>query len=123
MRAMTRRCGGVSLVAAMLGALLTGCSAAGPSVTIVSPAEGAVVPAGEPVAVELRIQGAHLEGADGSGPAGHLHIYVNRKQVLVARDEDIAVTLEPGAAEITVEFAGDSHDEVSVVDRVDVTAR
>lgn len=104
-------------------ASLGGCSRGpGVSVRILSPADGTTVAAGEPVTIRVEIEGGHIQGTDGDGRPGHLHVLVDRRLVEMVDETAPTVTLEPGTHEITVEFAGENHESLGVLDRVDVRA-
>lgn len=97
------------------------------TVTIASPEAGDVVPANEPVALEVDLEGGELtaenEAADPS--KGHLHVYVDGQLVSMPSTATPEVELEPGDHEITVEFTQADHRsyEPRILDRVQVTAR
>jgi hypothetical protein len=110
-------------VLALLTVGLNGCSSGSAiSVRILSPADGDTVPAGSPVPVRVEIDGGHIQGTNGEGRPGHLHLLVDRRLVEMVDETALAVTLEPGTHEITVEFAGENHESLGVLDRVDVRA-
>lgn len=92
------------------------------AIEIVSPSNGSTVPAGEPIPVEVRITGGHIQGTEGSGRPGHLHLYVDRELVEMTSELAPTVTLEPGRHLVMVEFAGERHEALGVTDQVEVTA-
>lgn len=85
------------------------------AVTIVAPADGARLPAGQPVPVELRVHG--VEGY-------HLHIYVDGALDSMPQAGEAVVELEPGRHTITVELADQQHApyDPPLRDSVQVTA-
>lgn len=100
-----------------------GCSRGpGVAITIVSPADGDTVRAGVPIPLRVEIDGGHIQGTGGEGRPGHLHLLVDRRLVEMTDETAPSVVLEPGVHEITVEFAGENHESLGVLDRVDVTA-
>jgi len=121
---MTRTARALAIVLVLLlGSFAGGCSR-GPGVTvrIISPADGDTVRAGVSMPVRVEIEGGHIQGTSGEGRPGHLHLLVDRRLVEMADETAPTVTLEPGTHEITVEFAGENHESLGVLDRVDVTA-
>lgn len=93
------------------------------SVAIVSPAAGATVDAGT-VPVEIELTGAELAAVSDSEDAGHVHVYVDGGDVVMASGLTVDVELEPGEHEIEVEYVDSSHQALDppVVDSVTVTA-
>ena len=104
--------------------LLSACGGGGKdlAIDIVSPGDGDIVAAGEPIAVRAEITGGHIQGTGGEGRAGHLHLFVDRELVSMTDETAPTVTLEPGEHEIMVEFADENHVGLGFTDRVDVTA-
>ena len=120
----------VSLVLAVLGAVaITGAFTLGGgssgdthhdvSIAIASPAEGATVPAGE-ATVEVELEGGDITG-DG---AGHVHVYVDGGDVVMASSLDVDIELERGEHEIEAEYVDAEHRPLDppVTDSVTVTA-
>lgn len=93
------------------------------SIAIASPADGASVAAGT-VAVEIELTGAELAAESESEDAGHVHVYVDGGEVVMASGLTVDVELEPGEHEIEVEYVDASHEALDppVTDSVTVTA-
>ena len=121
---MTRASRALVIVLVLSLSVLAGGCSRGPDVTvrIVSPSDGDIVRAGVPFPLRVEIDGGHIQGTSGEGRPGHLHLLVDRRLVEMADEIAPSVTLEPGIHEITVEFAGENHESLGVLDRVDVTA-
>ena len=112
---------GVGAFAVDSGSNLTsgsgGGEAIGSSPVILSlsqPLDGATVPAGEPLQLEVVIEGGSLtEESSGTDPTkGHLHIYVDRELTTmpsVASAKVAGDLLPEGEHEITVEFTRADH--------------
>lgn len=96
------------------------------TISIVEPAEGARVPANEPVPVEIDLQGGTLtaESRSEDDTEGHLHVYVDGELVSMPATDAPEVELEPGSHEITVEFTQADHRsyEPRILDSIEVTA-
>lgn len=105
---------------------LSACGAAAPAVDveISAPAEGSVVVADEPVALEVRLDGAELVGDDHAGEGGaddhdasaddgvrrgHLHVFVDDQLVSMPSELEPVVTLPPGSHTVSVEFVDEEH--------------
>lgn len=97
------------------------------SVTIVSPADGAVVPANKRIDVDVALKGGHLTTSTTttSPTAGHLHVFVDGRLVSMPFTARAPVTLKPGAHTIEVEFVTPTHQPFAppILDQVRVTAR
>lgn len=95
-------------------------------VRIVSPEDGATVPARNEVEVRAEVIGGTLTDAERSEDPteGHLHVFVDDAMVSMPVSEASPVTLEPGTHVITVEFTSADHRsyEPRILDRVAVTA-
>ncbi len=83
-------------------------------VTITSPTEGAVVPAGEPLTVQIGLTGGELiSGSSNEDPnAGHIHVYWDGQIVSMPSVTDPVVDAElvtPGEHEIIIEFVDVDH--------------
>lgn len=99
------------------------------TVAISAPAEGEVVPAGEPLRLAVELSGGTLiEASSSSDPnAGHLHVYLDGGLVSMPSVTDPAIPAEqmtPGEHEIKVEFTQADHRsfEPRVLASVTVTA-
>jgi hypothetical protein len=117
--------------------VLTGYLSAGsprppPRVTlrVLSPSEGEIVPAGEPIPVLLQLKGAVLVpptvqsfSTPPPSNAGHIHILVDGK--LVQSTGRAQVTLSPGEHSVAAEFVDPYHRSFSprIIDTVKVVAR
>ena len=78
---------------------------------IVAPSDGAVVPAGQPVDVEVDLTGGKLTTSTSqSAPnVGHLHVSVDGSIVSMPGAPVAPVELKPGPHTIVVEFVTASH--------------
>lgn len=97
------------------------------SMSIVSPDDGASVPAGEPIDVEVTLQGATTEPTSATGDeiVGHIHVFVDGQLLQMPGGTSTRLELEPGEHAVAVEFVGDDHVsfEPRVIEAVEVTAR
>lgn len=97
------------------------------SMSIVSPDDGATVPAGEPIDVEVELQGATTEPTSATGDeiTGHIHVFVDGQLLQMPTSTSTEIELEPGEHALAVEFVGDDHVsfEPRIVEAVEVTAR
>lgn len=86
------------------------------AVRIVSPADGARLPAGQPVPIEVQVH-----GVDGY----HLHVYVDGTLDSMPQPGQASVELEAGSHTITVELSDQQHRSYSppLRDSVEVAAR
>jgi hypothetical protein len=102
-------------------------SGVGLGVTITSPKEGTVVPAGSRIRLKVELDGGRLtRETNSSDPnSGHLHVFVDEKLVSMPTTDTPTVKLKPGEHVIAVEFvdAGHLSYSPSVVDDVSVRAR
>jgi hypothetical protein len=83
-------------------------------VTIDEPEDGATVPAGEELLLEVELEGGELvDGSTGTDPTkGHLHIYVDGALTTMPSVESPPIAgdlLDEGEHEITVEFTRADH--------------
>lgn len=94
------------------------------SIEIASPEQGATVPAGEPVAFEIALDGTMLASESMSGDGGHLHVYVDGSTVDMPSTLDFEIELEAGEHEVEVEYVGPDHQTLDppVTDSITVTA-
>lgn len=123
-----------SLVVLVLGiAAVTGAFAFGGSpadehrdvtIAIASPEQGATVPAGEPVTIEVELTGAMLASGSTSGDGGHLHVYVDGRTVDMPSTLEVELELEEGEREVEVEYVGPDHQPLDppVTGAITVTA-
>lgn len=85
------------------------------TISIVSPEEGAVVPADEDLMIEVEIvNGALVSGSTSTDPnEGHIHIYVDGQVVAMPTTESDTIVpgtnLPPGEHEVIVEFTQANH--------------
>ena len=93
-------------------------------VNIVAPAEGAEVPAREPVAIRVEIQNGKVAASTKDTKSGHLHVYVDDQLQSMPYSLNTKVTLTPGTHEVKIEYVDSQHLSFSppVVDTVTVTA-
>ena len=109
------------------------------AVSIVTPEDGAQVSAGEPVQLEVDLQGGELvggheeghteeaEGAGGEGQGenvGHLHVFVDGKLQSMPESLTPEVEFTPGAHTVMVEFVDEQHRQLSprITDEIQVEA-
>ncbi|HEX2240145.1 MAG TPA: DUF4399 domain-containing protein [Actinomycetota bacterium] len=78
-------------------------------VTIVSPTDGATVPAGRPVDVTVELANAPLARSATSQAGGHLHLYVDGQLQQMPYSLTAEIELEPGSHELTVEYVDAQH--------------
>ncbi len=78
-------------------------------VTITSPRDGATVPAGEPISVEVELANAPLARSATSQAGGHLHLYVDGKLQQMPYSLVAEIELDPGTHEVTVEYVDAQH--------------
>ena len=90
-----------------------------PSVSIVEPAAGATVPAGEDVTVRGRVTGATIATGPEDRSGGHLHLYLDRELRQMPYSDTATVRLDPGPHEIRIEYVDNRH--VSYTPPVDAT--
>lgn len=74
------------------------------SVTVVTPSDGDVVPAGEPVALDIA-----LEGATGDAEGGHFDVSVDDQLETMSAQSDPEVTFAAGEHELRVEYVTSQH--------------
>jgi hypothetical protein len=99
-------------------------------ISISSPADGADVPANQPLTVEVEISNGSLTQATSSDDPseGHLHIYVDGRVIAMPTAETAeipAADLPPGEHEIMVEFTQANHESFAppVVTSIDIVAQ
>jgi hypothetical protein len=125
-------------VVLMLVAFATGAGAfalGGPSgtapapdvtVEIVEPAEGATVPAGRPVMLDVQIDGGELttDTQSDDPTRGHLHILIDGELIAMPATSTPEIELEPGEHDVAVEFTGADHRSFSpkIIDEVTIVA-
>ena len=98
------------VLAAIGGAQLAGNSEpSGVMVAIVTPAEGVTVAAGEPVTLEVNVDGGEVATSETDTTGGHLHLYVDGRLQAMEYTTTTTVTLEPGEHTIRVEFVDARH--------------
>jgi hypothetical protein len=102
------------------------------TITVVSPKDGAIVPADRPIPVLLQLRGARLVPASvqtfrSPPPAngGHIHILVDGQVTTMQGQVGAQVVLSPGKHSIAAEFVDPYHRSFSprIIDTVRVTAR
>jgi hypothetical protein len=95
------------------------------SIRIVSPEAGATLPAGEPVEIQVAIDGGTLTTDMHSEEGeGHLHLVVNGRTVSMPVSETFEAELEPGPNDIEVEFTqpNQASFDPPITARINVTA-
>ena len=126
-------------VALMLGGAACGGDEPEVAVSIVTPEDGAQVSAGEPVQLEVDLQGGELvgghdeeghteeEGAAAEAEAenvGHLHVFVDGKLQSMPESLTPQLELTPGAHTVMVEFVDEQHRQLSprITDEIQLEA-
>lgn len=100
-------------------------AAAGRRVVILSPKPGDVVPAGEPVAIEVGVQGGKLASSASATDGGHLHVFVNDLLEKMPVTPEPTISLKKGRHKLGVEYVDANHRSFSpkVYDEIEVRAR
>jgi len=102
------------------------------TIQLLSPKDGGVVPAGEPIPLLFQLKGAVLVPptiqtfATPPPPnAGHIHILIDGQLQSLQQSGQAQVTLSPGQHSIAVEFVDPYHRSFSprIIDSVHVVAR
>ena len=75
------------------------------SVTVVAPADGDTVPADEPVALDIE-----LEGATGDAEGGHFDVSVDGQLETMTAQTDPDITFSDGDHELRVEYVTSRHE-------------
>jgi hypothetical protein len=87
-----------------------GASGTGVELSLISPQSGETVDAGEPVQLQVQLQGGAMAGQESDGEVpGHLHVFVDGKTVDMPTSLTPEVKLPPGKHELAVEFVDSSH--------------
>jgi hypothetical protein len=89
-------------------------------VNIVAPAEGATVAAGEPITVEVEVDGAELATSP-ADQGGHIHVYVDGTLEQMPVGGTTTITLKAGERELTVEYVDAQHAPLDPPVRTTVT--
>lgn len=85
-------------------------SSAGISVKILSPKDGATVPANKPVKLDVMLTGGVLVPGTSTDPkAGHFHIFVDQRLISMQSSSTPQVKLSPGRHTVDVEFTNAKH--------------
>jgi hypothetical protein len=101
-------------------------------IKVLSPTQGEVVPAGDPIPVLLQLTGALIVPPAVQNPAspppanaGHIHLLVDGKVRSMQATGQPRVILSPGPHSIAAEFVDPYHRSFSprIIDTVDVVAR
>lgn len=97
------------------------------TISIVSPADGGEVPAGEMVAVEVAVDGGEvtMDATTEDPTKGHLHVFLDGQLVSMPMGDDVQIEFpEPGTYELTVEFTRTDHASFDppVDDTIEITA-
>ncbi len=92
-------------------------------IAIVQPEDGATVAAGEPVTIEVQVEGGEI-ATSASDSGGHIHIFVDDSVVSMPNSTSAEVTLEPGEHELRVEYVDFQHASFDppVAETIAVTA-
>jgi hypothetical protein len=90
------------------------------SITILSPADGATVPANEPVEITYEIDPGGLP----SDQLGDMHVYVDGELDSMQMTDVLEVELEPGTHTVGVEAAQPNHASFDpmILDEIELTA-
>src|SRR5438093_12291417 len=107
-----------ALVALALGLAAPGVRAAGPTLTIVSPADRAVIGNGSSVPVIFVVSGFNLTppGTGGPGPSsteGHVDVYVDGGLTMAVSQETISLSLASGTYTILLRLVSDNGTALS----------
>lgn len=78
------------------------------TVGFASPQDGDTVPAGQPIPVEIDLEGGEL-ATSGSDAGGHLHIFVDGSVISMPSTTTAEIDLEPGEHELRVEYVDVQH--------------
>lgn len=78
------------------------------TVGFASPQDDDTVPAGEPVTIEVDLEGGEL-ATSASDAGGHLHIFVDGSVISMPSTTTTEVDLEPGEHELRVEYVDFGH--------------
>lgn len=98
-------------VALIVGSLFVGGDDGGRPdvhVAVTAPADGATVTAGEPVTVQVDVDGPLAKGPE-DPDGGHLHLSIDGKLQQMPYAVNANVTLEPGSHTLTVEYVDHEH--------------
>ena len=97
-----------------------GASADGASITILSPEDGATVPANEPVKITYEVDPGELP----PDQLGDMHVYVNDKLQSMQVTDVLEVELKPGTYKVGVEAAQPNHASFDpmILDEIELTA-
>jgi hypothetical protein len=103
-----------------------GAAPSGLDISVVTPTDGGAIAAGEPVTIEVEVEGGQLVNATTSDDPrdGHLHIYVDGTLASMVSRSTTEVDLAEGMHEIEAEFTTADHRSFDppVTDTVAVTA-
>lgn len=87
-----------------------GAAGTGVELSLISPHSGETVDAGEPVQLQVELQGGAMAGQESDGEVpGHLHVFVDGETVDMPTSLTPVVKLPPGKHELAVEFVDSSH--------------
>lgn len=97
-----------------------GASPDGASITILSPEDGATVPANKPVEITYEVDPGDLP----PDQLGDLHVYVNDKLQSMQATDVLEVVLKPGTFTVGVEAAKPNHESFDpmILDEIELTA-
>ena len=112
----TRRRIGVALLvgAVVVGVVsflppVAGDAAPDATITILEPADGATLPADEPVAVRVAVENGRVAASPDDAEGGHLHLYLDGQLQQMPYTMDAVVILTPGEHTLTVEYVDARH--------------
>jgi hypothetical protein len=88
--------------------------------SIVAPEEGATLPVGEPIAIEVEVEGAEIATSP-QDQGGHIHVYVDGTLEQMPVGATTTVTLKRGEREITVEYVDAQHAPLDPAVRTSIT--
>ena len=97
-----------------------GASSDGASNTILSPKDGATVPANEPVEITYEVEPGDLP----PDQLGDMHVYVNDKLQSMQVTDVLEIELKPGTHTVGVEAAQPNHTSFDpmIIDEIELTA-
>ena len=78
-------------------------------ISITEPPDGASVPAGRAIPVEVRVANAPVAESPNSRSGGHLHLFVDGRLEQMPYGTDLEVKLQPGRHELTIEYVNVDH--------------
>ena len=100
-------------------------SASARSIVITEPKPGDTVRAGEPIRVQVAVDGGSLAGESDDPNAGHLHIEVDGELIAMPSTREPKISFAPGRHTLTAEYVDGRHQsfEPEVRDEIELKAR